>query len=475
MWTVTKAELESKGESLDYATLIPPEVPDQQNLGALPLFRLEPDPADKGSLKPLALQSALENIASSDYRLPPGSRMVKGEMADLEAISENITKRYNALFKPQPNAPSPSTLAELEALCPALAEIRSAALTRPFCRFPQDYTSMPPYARPLGLSTKLITLAQAFDLHAILALHAKQPGLALDDMKTLFKIDEDLRREPVLVTGLVAAGIEALQVQAIWEGIALHAWNDTQLSELQESLKNVEFFSTYQLCIRGEAVGFFVPMMDQEERHLKITDIAGMSNGQDSASEDIRVTAFFTLVVWLAPRGWFSLSKSAGVTLFYKAADECADPATRRFYPQVSDSLAQQVRPVSLISPGDIFRRVIMGPILDSSSAFAQTQFQVDAARLACISERYRLIHGSYPDSIGTLAAFSTEDIPSDIVNGAPYHYILQPNGSFLIYSVGWDLKDDGGKRAFKPDDPKSPDRKHGDWPWPALVSDAQR
>src|ERR1700749_1310395 len=43
-WAATKAAWEAKGESFDYTKLIPPSVPDSENLAALPLFKLERDP-----------------------------------------------------------------------------------------------------------------------------------------------------------------------------------------------------------------------------------------------------------------------------------------------------------------------------------------------------------------------------------------------------------------------------------------------
>jgi len=57
-------------------------------------------------------------------------------------------------------------------------------------------------------------------------------------------------------------------------------------------------------------------------------------------------------------------------------------------------------------------------------------------------------------------------------MNGQAYHYKLQPDGTYLLYSVGWNLVDDGGKVAYKPNDPAHAfNREHGDWVWPCLKS----
>jgi hypothetical protein len=53
-------------------------------------------------------------------------------------------------------------------------------------------------------------------------------------------------------------------------------------------------------------------------------------------------------------------------------------------------------------------------------------------------------------------------------MNGQPYHYRLQPDGMFLLYSVGWNQQDDGGKVIHEPDRPRLFDSKLGDWVWPS-------
>jgi len=54
-WAATKAEWEARGESFDYARLIPPAVPDNENLAMLPIFQVVPDPERPGSWRPTAM------------------------------------------------------------------------------------------------------------------------------------------------------------------------------------------------------------------------------------------------------------------------------------------------------------------------------------------------------------------------------------------------------------------------------------
>ena len=467
-WAIAQAEMEQKGETTDYAKLIPPAVPDDQNLGALPLFNQEADPADKGKLKPLKLKQALENIHSDDYHLPPITNMFSGTTSDWDAISTSLSKRYASVFKPASNAPPLSALAELEALCPAMAEVREATKTRPVCRFAQDYVSPMPCDRPVSLSPHLIALAQALTLHAVLELHSDRSDLALDDLRPLFEIDTEMRREPVLISGLVASAIMQIQMGVIWEGVVAHKWSDAQLVEIEKNLKDVDFLSTYQFCLRSEAIGSFSPEMEYLKDHLNVRDIIGMADAQAKSNP------FLDFAAWLIPRGWFDLGKAHAVELCYRAADECADTQARRVYPDKSDDMIDVLHAHTPYTVHDILLKVAMGPILDSCSAFAMVQAYVDEARIACQAERYRLAHGAYPKSIEELKSFASMTFPSDIMIGDPYHYVVKPNGSLLIYSVGWNLTDENGVRVNNPETNKF-DRKLGDWPWPALEPEAKK
>jgi hypothetical protein len=94
-------------------------------------------------------------------------------------------------------------------------------------------------------------------------------------------------------------------------------------------------------------------------------------------------------------------------------------------------------------------------------------QVWVDEARIASALERYRLAHNAYPDSLDALVPACIDEVPHDIMNGQPYHYRLRPDGTYLLYSVGWNQTDDGGKVVYKKDAPAQVDYKEGDWVWP--------
>jgi hypothetical protein len=100
----------------------------------------------------------------------------------------------------------------------------------------------------------------------------------------------------------------------------------------------------------------------------------------------------------------------------------------------------------------------------------------MEAARQMTVTsialKRYQLRHGILPSDLNSLIPDLLPEIPRDPVDGRPLRYRPNADGTFLLYSIGKDGRDDGG-------DP-TPDGKvkgwlHGrDWVWPQPATAAE-
>ena len=91
----------------------------------------------------------------------------------------------------------------------------------------------------------------------------------------------------------------------------------------------------------------------------------------------------------------------------------------------------------------------------------AAAQTTTDQAALACALERFRLANGQFPEKLEALAPRFLQRFPNDIITGDSLKYRRTDDGRFVLYSVGWNEKDDGGtpgKTLF--------DEAQGDWVW---------
>lgn len=108
-------------------------------------------------------------------------------------------------------------------------------------------------------------------------------------------------------------------------------------------------------------------------------------------------------------------------------------------------------------------------PTLISLAMGAEATRRLAIAAIAL--KRYQLKYGKYPLALSDLMPQFVSSVPRDPVDGKPLRYRLMANGTFLLYSIGDDGKDDGGDGTLKLTGHNLPDRwnslKALDWVWP--------
>lgn len=105
------------------------------------------------------------------------------------------------------------------------------------------------------------------------------------------------------------------------------------------------------------------------------------------------------------------------------------------------------------------------------STAKAETQRDMVVAAIALY--RYKKAHGQYPEKLEELAPAYLTKLPVDWFVAKPMQYRKRSDGTYLLYSVGVDLKDDGGQ----PGEKGGLFTQTGDmvWPWPATEEEIKR
>jgi hypothetical protein len=419
----------------------------------------DPEPEVKGNLAPLALHRAF--AYGTDQELPRGGSWEWGKLADHEKNRMAVASMYARVFGATPRGKD--SLTQFDELFPAIAELRSAAATRPYCHFQQNHQFDSLYQIPL--ITAQIMVSKFLSADAILALDARRPDVALADIETDFKLAAGLSRQPTLVSGLVAIGMTAIDLPEVYEGTATHAWNDAQLADLQSQLARVDFLTAYQHHLRGEAcltvAGFEKLKSDRKQL------VSELHLGQETNP----LTKKHDFLPFFWPDGWIDLLKARAANYDLTAAG-LADKQKRTILPDAVKQFEAQVEG-NIHQIGDAFSYwailsgAVVGPVNHTAQTFAISQARIDEARIACGLERYRLAHGTYPDSLNALVPACIDAVPHDIINGQPYHYRMNADGTFLLYSVGWNQTDDGGSFALRKDNPNAIDYEQGDWVWP--------
>lgn len=116
-------------------------------------------------------------------------------------------------------------------------------------------------------------------------------------------------------------------------------------------------------------------------------------------------------------------------------------------------------------SPYRIIAAIAVPNFLRAEQTTAHNQTMVNEGQIVCALERYRLANGIYPGSLDALVQRYVETLPHDLIGGQPLIYRPTADGKFLLYSIGWNEKDDGGQNSPKAQNGNA-DYAQGDWVW---------
>jgi len=148
-------------------------------------------------------------------------------------------------------------------------------------------------------------------------------------------------------------------------------------------------------------------------------------------------------------------------------------PAARFLREEVERSIiASGYLPNQLLQIQSALFRVI--PVKERAVLKAmRAQTEEGIVRTAIALERYRLAHHPYPVTLRDLVPALLHEVPIDCMDGHDLRYRLNPDGSYLLYSVGNDGVDNGG------DPTPVAGRNLGflngqDWVWPRPATDGE-
>lgn len=458
-WEKFRAEWEAKGEQFDIAAFIPKPVPPEQNFAMTPLLaplldydRRIPgkwrDPAGWGRAN--AVSGAFNNIRGR--KVPKIGTWQTATFTELEEWRDYFAGNTNFPFASPPRDAALDVLAALRKFDAELEELTAAA-ARPRSVFPVHYeehinTLLPHLATIKGI-------AQLVQLRAVARLGAGDKAGAMRDVKLGLRVAEATATEPITISHLVRIASLQITMQPVWEGLARHQWTEEQLAELQSALANIRVLDDYGRTIRGERA--FSNLMIDEMRtgkHLNLNDVLGNGEDQSVVSSASR----------FVPSGWFYQNQLTLNRLYQERCLPLVDTAKHRVYVQQTRE-ADDVPELKSRGLYNIFARLLFPAITKLAAKFANGQTTVDLATVACALERHRLATGQYPEQLDLLVPRFIAKIPTDIINGELLKYRREPDGTFVLYSVGWNETDDGGEvHVRKSGD--APDPNQGDWVW---------
>jgi hypothetical protein len=482
-WEKFKRVWGTKGEHFDYASVVPPSVPGEQNFALTPVVAscyeaiLDKNgkhisPSNTNVVNRLELDINGNNHNWSNW--PTNGNWIRQTKTDLRGWQQYyraMAAKTNEFQIPaQPQSPAQDVLLALSKYDSVIEDLRQASQL-PYSRFPLNYDAEHPFATLLPHLAAMKRCSQALQLRAIAELQAGKTDQALADVKLSLRLIESFRTEPFLISELVRIAMTEITLQPIYEGLAEHRWSDEQLVVLNTELGKLDFLADFQSVMRGERAGE-IAIIDHFRKLRDFREFAGLlssispDDGNETlakeATQSLYATGFF-----LMPDGWFYQNELDIARLQQPWISSVVAPENhlvltkkyRETEETASDWSKQPAR------PWNFFAKLILPALGRAAIKSAREQISVDLARMAIALERYRLAHGEFPESLDALTPQFIAQVPQDVIGGQPLHYRRSSDGQFILYSVGWNEKDDGGVTGHR-NGGTAPDFESGDWVW---------
>lgn len=442
-WRAYETAAQARGVQLDFAASIPPEIPDAENFASIPIF----DAAFRAADAKQEVPDPLKLPDAKGAELPNFSDMAKQRRIDLAEWQQYFVEA--GLLPVASDNAAADVLLALEKFAAPLAQL-DAASTRPHCRFPVHWELG--FTTPMPQWNVVLSAAKIHALRLSAHLARGDSAAAGEEFRAGLRLATVTRAEPSLIAALVRISCALKMESAVWDGLASQRLAEPELREIEAELAQFDWLKSYVFAMGSER-GCTNAMIDMAiENHTPLAElIRGCLPDRDTSSD---------WVFSLYPSGWHYLSKVR--------ANRHFDEMLARFEPGQRRWFGERAIPSSPKSITDIPTKIhhlffiLAAPSLEEcETKFVQAATFTDLARLACAMERCRLARGAFPQAVSELTPDFLATVPAEIVSGEPYHYRHTDDGSFVLYSVGPDLRDDGGVI-----NPKATASKQADWVW---------
>jgi hypothetical protein len=360
---------------------------------------------------------------------------------------------YWAAFPEMAHSPSPAedVITATNSLNGIFVELREAAKARPLSRFNIQYEKGPGATVPHYAI--LQALVNVLGLRATAELRLNRPTDAFEDVRLAFLTVDSIRGEPLLISGLVRISFISILNGPIWEGIVLHRWTDDQLLTLETQLRRIDCLSDYSRGIRAERAesSELLKMISADPR------IAGLFDPPLSKPAG-------AILPWMKLLPGWADQNLVRENQWIQEILSCVDGEAQRVDVARASREKEELEERGHPTPYTFLARGIARNCNATLPKFTVAQAWVtwvNEAIIACAIERYRLAHGALP---ATLDELHMAALPHDVVNGEPLRYRVAGDDNYVLYSVGWNGVDDGGKAVKKSNG--AIDLTRGDWVW---------
>ena len=361
----------------------------------------------------------------------------------------------------------------------------------------------------------LKNLTQTLGSRTVLDLHDGNKDAAWTNLLASTRLVTAWDTEPVEISQLVRFADANLVFNATWQSLQTNGWSEEQLAHLQQEWESVDFFKSLpetaafkRASATAECQWEHMEQSELKKQWDRREGRTGRRERREPSMPGITFTEFFKEALRSPLSVWFELNAHWNRANYLKHGSYDDEKALLLFYRDRELELRKavkaptwtQMRQLPGVTKAIQFQskypsrmqammnmRAISSRFQTEGSSLLGRGAKAEAQRRLIITaialERYRDKNGSYPKSLADLAPEFLKTPPIDFMDGQPLRYQLNDDGHFILYSVGLDCVDNGGKiqprmgdAGFeRPAYPGAP-LPEADivWPLPASTADAQ-
>ena len=335
-----------------------------------------------------------------------------------------------------------------------------AALAKPVLNNNLDYSQG--FKMSFSRITPPKSLTDWFGPATQLALHEGRNRDALENLMAEMRLPQILAEDRIVISELVRIAVAGVVRLDTWEALQADGWKDEDLASLQRGWERLRFAEPMVQALKGELV--FGEVSYQQLRKSNEDTFQAFYGPEQffgngwRASWERTVADFFGEAVpdFLKKQVYCRIWRFAWshqdelrylkdmeqlLVINRSAATNRSSLATRADVVQFEKQLFDQNFYDRLRYRGTMSTIGLSKVVNKAMRAEMERSLVIGAIAL----KRYSLRHRKFPTSLSELVPEFVSFVPTDYMDGMPLKYRLNANGSFILYSVGEDGKDDGG------------------------------
>jgi hypothetical protein len=317
---------------------------------------------------------------------------------------------------------------ELEAVQPALNEARKLA------NMPEGHHRIHykpnPYDTMLDDQQEVRRVCWLLRRDAMRHDHAGDLKSAMTSCRAALNSARSIGDEPIGISQLIRIACVHMSCQAVERTLAQGQPSEDDLLLIQRSLEEEDQFNAALVGARGDRAINHSLFDAFEKGEVRLSQFSGNERTPPTWNEELL--------------GWrFRDNIRAEHPLLLSMTTRRVVEAQRPLHEQVETDrrLAGDVHDL----PSEaIFTRILLTGMNRLGEAYRRRHTCVRCMATTLTVERYRLVHGIWPDSLDKLVPEFLAAVPLDPWDGSPLRYRRLGDG-VVIYSLGVDLVDNGG------------------------------